>query len=150
MAQVLKKDLDITQKISVDLLKHLRTDSLKDSVALYTFAIKLKLSNISSRSHIENITINEQFALSLYKDFNFLKNIDFIPLMHGKKRISMVIPVMLLVSETNKATDHRIKIDDLPKKFKAFMNYDHNRKSMTDKYIYLDPQVITIETKVYD
>ncbi len=59
--------------------------SLKDSVDFYGFAIELNVRRQNKVTVVENISLNDTIGYTIYNDFVFLKNINYINLLKKKK-----------------------------------------------------------------
>lgn len=61
---------------------------LKDSVALYSFAIELNVVKHKDSTLVKTINVNDSIAKVLYKDFDFLKYINFSSILKEKRKRS--------------------------------------------------------------
>lgn len=127
--------------------------NLKDSVDLYAFAIELKVSRKNKKTIVESISVNDSIAYVLYKDFDFLKDINYYSVLNNKKKATVVIPVAILIAYVNHPVSSRpmLKAEELlPKVVKMFnFNYKELEKRSSD-FIYLNPVMCLCGTKYYD
>lgn len=128
---------------------------LKDSVALYTFAIELNVVKQKDSTLVKSINVNDSIAKVLYKDFDFLKYINFSSVLKEKKEAILVIPVAIQIAWVNKPTTAtamlKVGNGEILNRIAAMFNLDYKRKkTKTEHFIYLTPILHLTGTIVYD
>lgn len=126
--------------------------SLKDSVDFYGFAIELNVRRQNKVTVVENISLNDTIGYTIYNDFVFLKNINYINLLKKKKAATIIIPVAIIVAYTKNPISNipLIKAEELMPKITKLFNKDFKKNNQLSEYIYLDPIICLCSTKVYD
>jgi hypothetical protein len=77
----------INSKIHDELTSgRLRLDNFLDSAGFYAFAIRLDVKVKKGQGLVDSISVNDSIAYRLYKDFNFLKAINYRSLLGSKKK----------------------------------------------------------------
>lgn len=128
---------------------------LKDSVALYSFAIELNVVKHKDSTLVKTINVNDSIAKVLYKDFDFLKYINFSSILKEKKEAILVLPVAIQIAWVNKPTTAtamlKVGNGEILDRIAAMFNLDLKRKkTKTDHFIYLTPILHLTGTIVYD
>ncbi|MBC8987496.1 hypothetical protein H9X96_17140 [Pedobacter sp. N36a] len=128
---------------------------LKDSVALYSFAIELNVVKHKDSTLVKTINVNDSIAKVLYKDFYFLKYINFSSVLKEKKEAILVIPVAIQITWINKPTmaTPMLKAGDgeILDRIATMFNLDLKQKKLkTDHFIYLTPILYLAGTKTYE
>ncbi len=148
---------DINQKIEGFLISNgpdnPNKQKLKDSVDLYSFAIEIHVELRDKKTIINKVSVNDSIAYVLYKDFDFLKSINFISVMRGKKQAIIIIPVAIIIAYVNHPVSSvpMLKAETLMDKIVKMFNYDYkNKDKQTNDFIYLNPVVCLTGTKIYD
>jgi len=146
------------QKINEKIVSYLmspntiRTTQLKDSVDFYAFAIELKVSRIGNKTSVNTINVNDSIAYVLYKDFNFLKEINFHSIIKERKEAVIIIPVGIIIAYVKKpiSTIPLLKAEELMPKIVKMFNKKYDSDNTLSDFIYLDPMMCIGGTKVYD
>lgn len=128
---------------------------LKDSVALYSFAIELNVVKHKDSTLVKTINVNDSISKVLFKDFDFLKYINFSSVLKEKKEAILVIPVAIQITWINKPTTATpmLKISDgqILDRIAAMFNMDLKRKqTKTEHFIYLTPILYLAGTITYE
>jgi hypothetical protein len=131
--------------------KNLKFSGFKDSVALYTFSIKLDLEVEKNKDQMVVYKINDSIGKLIFKDLSFLKTMDYTPLLKDKKQLSVVIPVGVVMARYNETeASPCITIKDLDKKILKLFNVHAGEDLRNDGLLYLPPFVIYVDKTVYD
>ncbi|PWS26572.1 hypothetical protein DHW03_17550 [Pedobacter yonginense] len=148
---------EINQKIEGFLISNEASipnkQKLKDSVDFYSFAIEICVKLKGKNTIIDKISVNDSIAYVLYKDFNFLRSINFTSVMGGKKQAVIVVPVGIIIAYVNHPVSKvpMLEAEDLQNKIVKMFNYDYrNKDKHTNDFIYLNPIVSLTGTKTYD
>jgi hypothetical protein len=147
------KGKDSYLQIRLALVRHLESNMLKDSIALYTFAFQIEVKKIKDSTLITSITVNDSIANIIYPNYDFLRKINYAPFISKAKQATLVIPVALVITNYNsptKTVDTTIPIIDLADRISKMFNYNQKEDSDTEHFIYLRPCVIYHDKAVYD
>lgn len=130
----------------------INTDGLKDSIAFYSFSIQIKINKKKNNTIVEKIEFNDSIGCLLIKDYSFLKKMNYSPLISGNKRVILIIPVGVIVSnyDAKKIEPHKIPIEDLSKKIDKLFYYDRTKNNCIEKYIYINPFIVYVDKAIYD
>lgn len=121
-------------------------ERVPDSGKLYRFFFQINVSRTNSRKFsITSIKASDTIAHKLYPDSNFLKSLRWDVYMHGRKKASFIIPVVLDVINSKGETYHQERLDQL----KAFPSLFKNDENIED-YIYFRPVVFLISKEVFE
>lgn len=140
-----------TNEISQYLMKF-DLNKLKDSIAMYSFAFKVDIENDSEHIKISKIEVNDSLAYSLYKDFDFLKRVDYKTLLGKSKKSSVIFPVMIVLvgySENDKPKQQVLPLSNIYGIKRTIEQLFYENKNAGD-YIYYRPTALFIDkTKYY-
>lgn len=126
--------------------------NLKDSVDLYAFAIELKVSRKNKKTIVESISVNDSIAYVLYKDFDFLKDINYYSVLNNKKKATVVIPVAILIAYVKHPVSSKamLKAEESMQKIIKMFNYSRKEpEKRSSGFIYLNAVMCICTTKVY-
>lgn len=132
---------------------NLRLDRFLDSVEFYTFAIQLDVKYKKGKGVVEKVSVNDSIAYVFYKDFDFLKQINYLSLLQQKKNATVVIPVGIIIAYTvkRKPIPPTIKAEELMSKLYKMYNISYPEpRNVINNYIFLNPVICTCGYKVYD
>ncbi|WEK21616.1 MAG: hypothetical protein P0Y49_10755 [Candidatus Pedobacter colombiensis] len=142
----------VIDNIRKEYMDNSKTDLLKDSIALYTFAIQIAVKKVKDSSIVTSIVVNDSIANTILPDHNFLRKINYAVFMSKVKRATIVIPFGFIVAHYHAKTwpERKITIDDLGSKIYKLFNYDLQKDTPTESFIYLSPFVTYADKSVYD
>lgn len=107
------------------------------------------------------VSANDSVAHVIYKSFDFLKKINYLPFIGERTRATIVIPVGKLIynSDVDTALHPDVKtIADikltlanvLEENLNKLFNYDIKARTETERFIYLKPFIVQADKVVYD
>jgi hypothetical protein len=123
---------------------------VKDTVDFLSFAIEIQVVKHGDSTEIKNIAVNDTSAYILYKNFDFLRYINFSAVLKDRKEAILIIPVGIIVGYVSYPGAPRPMIQagfELVKKIGAMFNY---RNRQTEDFIYLNPSIFLTEARRYD
>lgn len=143
----------ITENIHRLLVWNANNAGVRDSIAVYTTAIKLDVIRADSRANVKKITVSDSIAYSVFNDLTFLKAIDFAPLAGAKDSITVIIPIAIMMEACNTCSPGQLKLfsrsDYRRKIFNLFFNTDTGN-SNPESYIYIRPLALVLNNSVDD
>jgi hypothetical protein len=141
--------VSIVQKISRGL--NITADKLKDSIAFYSFAYKLKIIRFNDSSFVSNISVNDSIETSIVKNRSFLKSINYASIMGGRREITLIIPFSVIVTDHNskKKLDKKISFIDFTTRIENLFFADPKSQAL-DNFIFFRPMMVYFDKKIYD
>lgn len=143
----------ITENIHKLLFMNVNHEGVRDSIAVYTTAIKLDIIRGNSSANVKKISVSDSIAYSVFNDLTFLKAIDFAPLAGAKDSITVIIPIAIMMEACNTCSPGQLKLfsrsDYRRKILNLFFNTDAGN-SNPERYIYLKPYTLIVNNKVDD
>jgi hypothetical protein len=122
------------------------TSSLfKDSTALYTFNIQIKVGRESNYLPVISST-NEQLSKNIIPA-GLLQGFNYKKLMNEKENVILIVPVSITVLDS-KQDEKFINLSSLDNKL-ASLFYIGNKAASLDIF-YLAPVIVTIDKRVYN
>ncbi|RYF14394.1 MAG: hypothetical protein EOO42_17900 [Flavobacteriales bacterium] len=148
-AQSTKKTIEEIEKT---LFTTIDAREIKDSIALYTFSIKINIRKTKGKVIVNEISSNDPIAHLIFKDVNLLGKINFAPLVANKNNVTLYIPVAYIVAnyKLNDTTEKKISLNGLQENLYKLFNFTKSENSITENTIYMRPIVITTDKAVYD
>ncbi len=149
-AQIVPSKIAVEEeKIDEKLLLNCKNNRLKDSIAVYTFAIKVTAEKKQTKTIIKKIETNDPLLSgkvlpgldSLFKD------IDFGVFIKGKGIREIIIPIAITINDYN-GVKYPTKIDteDVYNSFNKMFYYNEN--NFKYDYIFLSPKSFLMSKKV--
>lgn len=125
--------------------------SLKDSIDFYAFAIELDVSSSNKNTHVTKIKVNDSVANTIYADFDFLKKINYVNMLKGRKQAKIIIPVGIIIAYVKNPVMPvpLLKAEELMPKLSKLFKKDFEKNNPLSDFIYLDPFICLCSTKVY-
>jgi hypothetical protein len=126
---------------------------LPDSVELYTFNIQLKIIKKNNMTVVKELNVSDRIANLVFKDFNFLKDINYNNLLKSRKSASIIIPIAIIIAYVNTPISKTpmIKAEPLMEKLPQLFNYDYKKPDVQPSdFIYLAPIIVLAGTKTYN
>lgn len=126
-------------------------EALKDSVALYTFNIQIRVASKNKKASAQSVWASDSIAYKVFKDFEVLKTSDYSDFTNGKSVTLIVVPIAIIVSNhPGRSSDPRIPIMDLKEKIERLFDMTGKERMSSDEIMYLAPVVIFTDKTVYD
>lgn len=142
---------DIEKNILMEkIVSQIKLDNktLKDSVALYTFNIKLQISGKGKEARVQKMMVSDSLAYGVLTNLDVLYTNDYSTLTKGKPT-EIIIPFAVIVSNhPGRSGEPKISVINLGSKIenlfssKGDLGFDH--------VIYFDPVIIFTDTNIYD
>ncbi|WP_316794971.1 hypothetical protein [Pedobacter agri] len=128
------------------------TKNLKDSIAFYSFSIRINLKRNKASIVAEDIIINDNIAFKILSNVNFLNQIDFTPIVGEAKQNSLIIPIGIIVAnhEENRIYKHKIPVEDIGIRIDKLFSYDPHSNNKIENNLYLNPIIIYVDKAVYN
>ncbi|MGN8059404.1 hypothetical protein ACTJKN_24200 [Pedobacter sp. 22163] len=126
--------------------------NLKDSIAFYSFSIKIELKKNKTSVVARNISLNDSIAAKIISDYTFLKQINYSPIVGNAKQNFLLIPIGVIIAnyEENRIYPHKIPVEDLADKINKLFNYDSRINNRIENYLYLNPIIIYVDKAIYN
>lgn len=124
--------------------KCIELDSIKDSLALYTCNLQIKVKK--KNSYIPVISASDTTAFNSIVGLNKLKNFDFKIFMGNENEVKFILPVSVIILDSSYET----------KKIPAYLNnkidklFYYPPENEIVKTIYIPPVIIMIDKKKYN
>jgi len=134
--------------------KVLRNDksqsALKDSLALYSFNLKLNITkNETGKARIKQITVNDNLFYKIFPEYKDFYSINYRALMKNRKKVNLIIPVIIYntsptaISKYNRQGNVAlINIETAANILSKSFSFIKEDKSQ--EYIFIDPRVIHV------
>ncbi|MES2445818.1 MAG: hypothetical protein V4546_01475 [Bacteroidota bacterium] len=144
--------LQVEEKITHLLTTNIDAKEIKDSIALYTFSIKISLKKTKGKAMVDEISWNDPMANLIFKDINILKQVDYKVFLLNKSKTDIIIPVAYIVAnyKTNDIGEKKISIIGLQESLYKLFNCTSQKNCMNDNINYLRPMIITVDKAIYD
>lgn len=126
---------------------------LKDSVALYAFAVELNVRRVKNKTVVDSIRTNDSIAQILYNDLDFLNDLNYSSVLEKRKKAIIIIPVGIMIAYTKQGTHipPLVNAEDILTKILGMFNYHpKSRNRNTSDFLYLTPVMCLCSAKVYD
>ncbi|WP_354330787.1 hypothetical protein [Pedobacter sp. CG_S7] len=137
---------ELDGKISNMLFPQLDATTLPDSVAIYSFAIKLEIRVNNKEVTVDKITVTDSIAYKLFKEINNLKSINFSSIIGKKKSIDVVIPVSIFIMRSRRNPNkNELRVDNLPKNFSNLFFPFNNQQDL----VYMNLLKILVDLQEY-
>jgi hypothetical protein len=153
-AQKAQTAIEINKKIEFELFGKRTPDitKLKDSADFYGFAIALQVSLKNGYTVVNAINVNDSIAYKMYKNFDVLKEINYVSLLQGRKQATIIIPIGFVIAYVNYPTSTVpvLKAEGLMEKIIKMFNKDYKTANNLSDFIYLDPIMCLCGTKIYN
>ena len=141
-----------SEEIEKILISTIDAKDIKDSIALYTFSIKINIKKVKGKSIVNGISFNDVVAKSIFKDINVLKKINYSSFLTTRNSVSLIIPIAYIVAnyKVNDLSEKKIDIRNLQDNLYKLFNCIKNENCTTINNIYLKPIIITVDKAIYD
>ena len=124
---------------------------LKDSIAFYSWAYRLKIRRFKDSTIVETISENDSIAKLIVNDPSYLKRINFSSVLGKRREATLIIPISVIVTDYNTSQDPAKKISfyDFSTRIRKLFNtrdgteYDENQ-------IYFQPIMIYLNKRIND
>ena len=139
----------ILRKISMGLDPN--PDRLKDSIAFYSFAYELKIERIKDSTVVNEISANDSIEALIIKDRSFLQQINYSPIMGMRKKITLIIPVSVIVTDYNSKNELNKKISfyDFTERIEKLFNVGKQQDALSN-FVFFRPIMVYFNKRVYD
>lgn len=128
------------------------SEKLKDSIALYSFAIQIDIKK-NKNSSIKNVTSNDSISNVVFKKnyLPFLKKLNYDPILGEAKNATIIIPVAYIVAnyKADDISEKKVPITDLSDKLYKLFNYIKKDENTPKNYIYLKPMITVVDKAIY-
>jgi len=128
------------------------TKGLKDSIAFYSFSIKIELKKNKNSVVAGNISFNDSIAFKVIHNYSFLKQMNFKPIVMLARQNVLIIPIGVIIAnyEEKRIYQHKIPVEDIALRINKLFNYDSSKKDMLENYLYLSPIIIYVDKAIYN
>ena len=129
----------------------LNRDALTDTNQVFLFAFKVQVSKQASGSYkIMSLTVNDSVAYKLYRNFDFIRNIDYKVFAGDRDTATFVLPVAILLQYPTKINLGMASIDVLSGSLikYLYLQDEKGNPAETSGFIYLPLDVLKTSTAV--
>ena len=140
----------IAKTIRDSLFNNLQNDGLKDSIAIYTSAIKLKIVKKGLKAFAEKISVSDSIAYTVFYNLDFLKKINYAPLMKSGDTITVIVPVAIMMNGCNTCPPGQMQLlsrSDFTKKILKLFYEPVDYKASTTNGLFLRPAVFILNNR---
>ncbi|WP_316820861.1 hypothetical protein [Pedobacter gandavensis] len=136
----------------VDTSIHIDTDRLKDSIAFYSFSIRIEVNKIKNKVLVERVAPNDSVDYVKVKSYSALKKIDYSSIISRPGKSVIILPVAVIVFNYTSKVDYerKIALSDFSDRINSLFNYDAGKENKIERYVYLNPLIIYLDKVVYD
>lgn len=142
------------ENLSIEIAKNLQPNvsKLKDSIAFYSFAFQIEIKKVKKSTVVEKITVNDSIAHVIFPDYTFLEKLDYRTLLMKSKRITLIVPVGLIIAnfDSKKIPDYKISLIDFPRRIHNLFNSEFRKMKDLSNFIYMSPNIIIVDKAIYD
>ncbi len=125
-------------------------DSIKDSIAMYTFAISVKIEKRRKTVDIKEIKSNDTICYKIWPKLDSLlkgKGIDWGVLAPNKGISEIIIPISIIVMNHNNSSDNpTVSLLDMESKLNALFA----KNIISKNCMYLHPMIVRMYKRTYD
>jgi len=121
---------------------------LKDTNQVVMFAFRVDVHLINGKYKISKVSASDSIAYAYYPDIEFLNQVDYRVLARNRTKISVIIPVAVLIqypTKTNPGLEHIDSIAKLLGKY-LFLKDEKGNLIDTSDFIYLPLGIIKTTT----
>jgi hypothetical protein len=138
----------ITSKIGKQLFFQIDDTFFKDSIAIYSFAITIRITHFGKNAIVREVSSNDPIAFKIFKNLDTLKSIDFSELALGRKSIRLIVPVAILaMAHKQIPLNGSILVSDLGQAIEKLFDVP---KPDLDYDIFLEPYIVRMDLNKYD
>lgn len=135
------------EKISDLFYKSLSRDNLRDTNMIYMFAYKIDVrKDIAGKAKIWEVTESDPIAKDLFKNLDFLKQINFGLFMGKSTRSTFVFPVVVLLSYPKGPCTGLISMQDLQIKLEKYWFRRNYTEEPVENYLYFPSLILRTST----
>lgn len=138
----------ITSKIGKQLFSQIDETFFKDSIAIYSFAITIRITHAGKKAIVREVGSNDSVAFKIFRNLDTLKSIDFSKLTSRQRSVRLIVPVAILIMAHKQTPQNgSVLVTDLKQSIEKLFDVP---KPDIDKDIYLDPYIIRMDLNTYD
>lgn len=124
-------------------------DNFRDTNMTYMFSFKVDVTKGADNvAHIKNITASDSSASLIYKNYDFLKKIDYKLLMGERTICSFIFPVAIFLEYPTKTNSGMVSSTDVANKLVNFLYLSGSGMDNTSDYIYIRGLIMRTSTVV--
>lgn len=142
---------DLDSVVHAYLTKNLDLDKFKDSASVYTFAIKINITQPDKRHiTIDSISTNNPLISKLmFKDLSGLKQFNYKNYIGNYKKVKIIIPILVVVGAKNYNSVSISEIFDNSAKL-FYINKSVPLLDFYHKKIILNPMTLVFDLAIYN
>lgn len=135
------------EKISDLFIKSLSRESFKDTNMIFMFAYKIDVrKNAEGKTKIWDITESDPIAKTLFKNTDFLKEINFGLFMGKSMRSTFVFPIVVLLSYPKGPNAGFVNMQDLQSKLENYWFRRNYTEEPVENYLYFPSLILRTST----
>lgn len=124
-------------------------DNFRDTNMTYMFSFKVDVTKGHDNvAHVKKITASDSSAALIYKNYDFLKKIDYKVLMGERSICSFIFPVAIFLEYPTKNNSGMVRSTDVAKKLMNFLYLSGSGTDNTPDYIYVPALIMRTSTVI--
>lgn len=146
-------DRKLNDTITTTLTSGFNINVFKDSIAMYSSAIRIDVEMVKGKCVIKKLSANDSLVYKMFKNFDRLKSFDYSIVLRNRNSARIIIPVVILIaSYENGPAKAKISINSIPKQIlNMFDDVGNNKVDFpASQNIYLQPYYFMVSKIVYD